>query len=213
MRVEMFPLFSSISNFLKFLIVGLRREPLIRTLPPSCSSSSLLFCVTKIKKWFFYPGCLFTLLPALSRLSSVLKRRKWEAGSFHVCNVRQVGHCIKPLLPNDAEQALNKPITISLSPPLPLCSEAFSFWAAHSPQTFPREKWRYLCVVRVVVVRCEAWCLPGPTLIYSTCKRIAWHGTMPTRCLLQPAHQQHTGVSPCSVHALLCSSLWPLNMR
>ena len=50
MRVEMFPLFSSISNFLKFLIVGLRREPLIRTLPPSCSSSSLLFCVTKIKK-------------------------------------------------------------------------------------------------------------------------------------------------------------------
>ena len=75
----MFPLFSSISNFLKFLIVGLRREPLIRTLPPSCSSSSLLFCVTKIKKRFFYPGCLFTLLPALSRLSSVLKRRKLDS--------------------------------------------------------------------------------------------------------------------------------------
>jgi len=32
MRVEMFPLFSSISNFLNFLIVGLREEPLIRTL-------------------------------------------------------------------------------------------------------------------------------------------------------------------------------------
>ena len=39
MRVEMFPLFSSISNFLHFLIVGLREEPLIRTLPSSLSSS------------------------------------------------------------------------------------------------------------------------------------------------------------------------------
>ena len=166
MRVEMFPLFSSISNFLKFLIVGLRREPLIRTLPPSCSSSSLLFCVTKIKKWFFYPGCLFTLLPALSRLSSVLKRRKWVAGSFHVCNVRQVGHCIKPLLPNDAEQALNKPITISLSPPLPLCSEAFSFWAAHSPQTFllrgRSDDTCVLCVLWSCAVKHDA--CPGPLL-------------------------------------------------
>ena len=38
MRVEVFPLFSSISNFLQFLIVGLREEPLIRTLPSSLSS-------------------------------------------------------------------------------------------------------------------------------------------------------------------------------
>ena len=41
MRVEMFPLFSSISNFLQFLIAGRREEPLIRTLPSAFSSSDI----------------------------------------------------------------------------------------------------------------------------------------------------------------------------
>ena len=118
----------------------------------------------------------------------------------------KVGHCIKPLLSDDARDPLNKPITILLSP---LLFKTFFFWATPywpMPNPFSSERgvtipvrslfvlWFWLAVlccgcdyswfccvcfafeqqtfliwersddtcaflVRVVVVRCEAWCL------------------------------------------------------
>ena len=148
----------------------------------------------------------------------------------------KVGHCIKPLLSDDARDPLNRPITILLSP---LLFKAFFFWAtphwpmskpfspdggvtipvrcsccgcgwlcfAFEQQTHPREEWQYLCVscvfcgcgwlgcvcfafeqqtfliwsssddtcaflVRVVVVRCEAWCLLLSTRRRHTCPQV-----------------------------------------
>ena len=121
MRVEMFPLFSSISNFLQFLIAGRREEPLIRTLPSAFSSSDISSklnsnseCVAMLIE-FLQKGYLYVFNLRLEIGSTVLKLRKWGV-SFHVCNVCQAGRCIKPLLPDDAQDPLNKPITILLQP-------------------------------------------------------------------------------------------------
>ena len=106
-------------------------------------------------------------------------------GAFHFMSVLwgcKVGHCIKPLLSDDARDPLNRPITILLSPSLfkalshlrdDTCTFVvcvvvlvgwvvcvFCFWAANLSHL---RQWRYLCVP-CACCGCALWSMMPPTI-------------------------------------------------